>query len=214
MRRFRYGNAAAKADFLLSDPVPWQDERLRRAVTVHVGGTREETVQAERAVAAGKHPDSPYVLASQPTVLDPTRAPEGQHILWAYTHVPAGSSTDPTESIVSRVEQFAPGFRDTIVASSARSARQLAHAELNDIGGDIAAGNVSAWQLIARPRLSPTPWDTPRPGTYLCSASTVPGPGVHGQCGWLAARRALRRELGITDVPDLSPGPNASVETP
>jgi phytoene dehydrogenase-like protein len=211
MRRFRYGNAAAKADFLLTEPVPWQDERLREAATVHVGGTREDTVRAEHDVARGTLSDSPYVLTNQPTLLDSTRAPEGKHILWAYTHVPAGSSADPTERIASRIEQFAPGFRDTIVASSARSARELAQVELNDIDGDIAAGNVSAWQLIARPRLSATPWDTPRPGTYLCSASTVPGPGVHGQCGWLAARRALRRELGITDAPDLSYRPDSTV---
>lgn len=204
MRRFRYGNAAAKADFVLSEAVPWRDERLRKAVTVHVGGTRDDIVSAEAAVASGKHAAHPYVLTCQPTVLDATRAPAGRHILWAYSHVPSGSTSDPIESIVSRIERFAPGFRDTIVASSSFSAQRLAEVELNDIGGDIAAGDVSAWQLVARPRLGAHPWDTPRAGTYLCSASTVPGPGVHGQCGWLAARRALVRELGIADAPDLS----------
>jgi Phytoene dehydrogenase and related proteins len=208
MRRFRYGNAAAKADFLLSEPVPWHEERLRQAVTVHLGGTRDDIAQGEAAVAAGRHPDDPYVLTCQPTVLDPGRAPVGKHILWAYTHVPAGSGADPLEPIVSRIENFAPGFRDTILASSSSTAQRVAELELNDIGGDIAAGDVSAWQLIARPRLSAHPWDTPRRGTYLCSASTVPGPGVHGQCGWLAARRALSRELGMTEPPDLSPQPD------
>jgi len=209
MERFRYGNAAAKADFVLSEPVPWKDERLRRAVTVHVGGSRADIAGAERAVADGEHAKQPYVLTCQPTVLDSSRSVSGRTIFWAYTHVPAGSEVDPRETIIRRVEEFAPGFRDTIAASSSFSARRLAEVELNDVGGDIAAGDVSALQLITRPRLSVTPWDTPRRGTYLCSASTVPGPGVHGQCGWLAARRALARELGIVEPPDLSPAPVA-----
>ncbi len=203
-RRFRYGNAAAKADFVLSDPVPWSNAELRRAVTVHVGGTRRQMAEAERVVAAGGHPCEPYLLTAQPTLLDPERAP-GRHVLWAYTHVPAGSGEDPTEAITARLEQFAPGFRDTIVASEARSAQQLGAHNPNDVAGDIAAGAVTFGQLIARPTLSPQPWRTPVRGVYLCSASTVPGPGVHGIAGWRAALLALRTEFGIAREPDLSP---------
>ena len=204
-RTFRYGNAAAKADFVLSDPVPWRNEELRSAVTVHVGGPRSQLARAEDAVAAGGHASTPYVLTAQPTLLDAERAP-GRHVLWAYTHVPAGSVEDPTESIVARIEQFAPGFRDTIVAANAQSAQQLGERNPNDVAGDIAAGAVSFWQLVARPTFGPLPWRTPLPGVYLCSASTVPGPGVHGMGGWNAAITALRREFGITREPDLSIG--------
>ena len=206
-RRFRYGNAAAKLDLLLTDPVPWSNPELRSAVTVHVGGTRADLASAEAAVAAGRHARDPYVLTAQPTLLDPERAPEsasGRHVLWAYTHVPSGSSDDPTEAIVSRIETFAPGFRDTIVASHAQSARQLEQRNPNDVAGDIASGAVTAPQLIARPVFGPHPWQTPLDGYYLCSASTVPGPGVHGMGGFNAARRALRREFGYTRDPDLS----------
>jgi phytoene dehydrogenase-like protein len=127
-------------------------------------------------------------------------------VLWAYTHVPAGSVDDPTEAIVSRIEEFAPGFRDTIVASAGRSAQQLEAHNPNDVAGDISSGSVNFQQLIARPTFGPDPWQTPLPGVYLCSASTSPGPGVHGLSGWNAARRALRREFGISKEPDLSPG--------
>ncbi|MHA7986230.1 phytoene desaturase family protein [Rathayibacter sp. CAU 1779] len=204
-RRFRYGNAAAKADFVLSEPVPWANEELRSAVTVHVGGPREALVHAEAAVAAGSRARDPYVLTAQPTLLDPDRAP-GRHVLWAYTHVPAGSAVDPREAIVERIERFAPGFRDTIVASSGQSAQELDRRNPNDVAGDIASGAVTFGQLIARPTFGPHPWQTPVRGVYLCSASTVPGPGVHGLAGWNAALRALQHEFGITKEPDLSLG--------
>lgn len=204
-RRFRYGNAAAKADFVLSEPVPWRNEELRDVVTVHVGGSRDEQVRAEREVAAGGYAEHPYVLTAQPTLVDPERAP-GRHVLWAYTHVPAGSGEDPTEAIVSRIERFAPGFRDTVVASASQSAAQLAARNPNDVAGDIASGAVSFGQLVARPTFGPDPWRTPLRGVYLCSASTAPGPGVHGLAGWNAARRALRHEFGIAAEPDLSLG--------
>jgi phytoene dehydrogenase-like protein len=145
------------------------------------------------------------VLTAQPTLLDPDRAP-GRHVLWAYTHVPAGSVDDPTEAIVQRIEQFAPGFRDTIVASNGQSAEQLDERNPNDVAGDIASGAVSFGQLVARPTFGPHPWQTPVRGVYLCSASTWPGPGVHGLGGWNAALRALEREFGITTKPDLSIG--------
>lgn len=204
-RRFRYGNAAAKADFVLSEPVPWRNAELRSAVTVHVGGSRKELAAAEAAVAAGRHARHPFVLTAQPTLLDPDRAP-GRHVLWAYTHVPAGSIEDPTEAIARRIEEFAPGFRDTIVAGVGRSAQQQEELNPNDVAGDIASGAVNAAQLIARPTLGPRPWQTPVRGVYLCSASTYPGPGVHGLAGWNAARLALHTEFGIEREPDLAIG--------
>lgn len=202
---FRYGNAAAKADFVLSDPVPWRNAGLRGAVTVHVGGSRGQLAASEGDVAAGREARHPYVLTAQPTVLDSGRAP-GRHVLWAYTHVPAGSIDDPTEAITARIEQYAPGFRDTIVASRGQSAMQLAQRNPNDVDGDIASGAVTFAQLVARPTFGPHPWRTSVRGVYLCSASTVPGPGVHGLGGWNAALCALRGEFGITREPDLSIG--------
>jgi phytoene dehydrogenase-like protein len=203
LRRFRYGNAAAKVDFALDGPVPWSNELLRRAGTVHVGGTRDEIAAAERDVAAGRHSDSPYVLAAQPSIADPTRAPEGKHVLWTYTHVPRGSTVDPTEAITRQIERFAPGFRDLVLGSSSRSAEQLEAYDPNYIGGDIAAGAADFVQLAARPRLSLNPWATPAKGVYLCSSSTPPGPGVHGLAGWYAARRSLAADFGIDSPPAL-----------
>lgn len=204
LARFRYGNAVAKVDFALSAPVPWQNEHLRRAGTVHVAGTRAELARSEADVAAGRHPDSPYVLVSQPTVLDPTRAPAGKHVLWTYTHVPRGSTVDRTEAITAQLERFAPGFRDTIISSSSETAVEVERQNPNYIGGDIAAGETSVWQLIARPTFSTDPWRTPADGVYLCSSSAVPGPGVHGLGGYYAARSALRHEFGLTP-PRLAP---------
>lgn len=205
LRRFRYGNGVAKADFALSEPVPWQNDEVRRAGTVHVGGTRAQIARAENAVARGRHAEEPYVLVSQPGILDPSRAPEGEGVLWAYTHVPRGSSLDQAENIIRQIERFAPGFRDTILATSSRSAAEVEQHNPNDVGGDIAAGEVSMWQLASRPVLSTNPWRTPLPGVYLCSASTPPGPGVHGMAGWWAARSALRTEYDIREAPDLAP---------
>ena len=172
---------------------------------MHVGGSRKELAAAEAAVAAGRHARHPFVLTAQPTLLDPDRAP-GRHVLWAYTHVPAGSIEDPTEAIARRIEEFAPGFRDTIVAGVGRSAQQQEELNPNDVAGDIASGAVNAAQLIARPTLGPRPWQTPVRGVYLCSASTYPGPGVHGLAGWNAARLALHTEFGIEREPDLAIG--------
>jgi phytoene dehydrogenase-like protein len=204
LARFRYGNAASKVDFALSGPVPWQNELVRQAGTVHVGGTREAIAASERAVASGRHPDDPYVLVSQPSRFDRSRAPEGAHVLWAYTHVPRDSDVDQTEAITRQIERFAPGFRDLVLASSSRTARDLENYDPNYVGGDIAAGTASLWQLAARPTLSLDPWATPASGVYLCSSSTPPGPGVHGLAGWYAARRALATEFGIRTPPPLS----------
>ena len=201
--RFRYGNAVAKVDFALSGPVPWTDDRLAAAATLHVGGTRQEMETSEADVAAGRHPQDPYVLVSQPTPFDPSRAPEGKHVLWAYTHVPRGSVEDRTEAITAKIERYAPGFRDTILASVSRSAVDVERYNPNYIGGDIAAGDVTVTQLLARPVLSATPWRTAARGLYLCSSSTPPGPAVHGLAGYYAAMTALRDEFGVTRRPFL-----------
>ena len=203
LRRFRYGNAAAKVDFALSAPVPWANEHVRAAGTVHLGGSRAELASSEAEVAAGRHPRSPYVLASQPTLLDPSRAPLGFQTLWAYTHVPAGSTVDPTEAVTAQIERYAPGFRDVILASSSQNAVEMERYNPNYVGGDIAAGAPNLWQLVARPVLSADPWRTPAAGLYLCSSSTPPGPGVHGLPGYYAARSALAAEFGITTPPRL-----------
>lgn len=206
LRRFRYGNGVAKVDFALAAPVPWTNPGLRVAGTVHVGGTRAEIAAAERAVNRGRHPELPFVLASEPTIVDPSRAPEGRHVLWTYCHVPAGSTVDQTETVIRQIERFAPGFRDTILASASHTAMEMEQYNPNYIAGDIAAGKATVRQLVARPTLSPTPWRTPARGIYLCSESTPPGPGVHGLAGWHAAQTALRDQFGQTHGPDLRIG--------
>ncbi len=205
LERFRYGNGVAKVDFATSDPVPWADPRLRAAGTVHLGGTRAEVVGAERDVARGRHPHAPYVLVAQPSLFDPSRAPAGRHTLWAYTHVPAGSLLDRTEAVIGQLERFAPGFRDTVLAVHAQHAGAVAAQHPNAVGGDISAGELSLVQLLRRPVAGPDPWRTPLPGVYLCSASTSPGPGVHGMAGWGAALSVLRHEFGVREAPALWP---------
>ena len=205
MLAYRYGDGVAKVDFALSGPVPWSDPELRRAPTLHLGGTRERIAAAEAAVARGQHAGDPYVLVSQPSILDETRAPAGQHVLWTYTHVPHGSTVDQTEAITRQVERWAPGFRDLVLATSSATAADMEHQNRNYIGGDIATGAASLWQLAARPTLSAVPWRTPMPGVYLCSSSTPPGPGVHGLAGAYAARSALKREFGLERLPNLAP---------
>ncbi len=202
---FRYGGAVAKVDFALSAPVPWANEGVRAAGTVHVGGTRAEIVAAERDVHRGRMPEQPYVLAAQQSLFDASRAPAGAHTLWTYTHVPAGSTVDRREAVVRQIERFAPGFRDTILAVNSRTAVDVAHHNPNYPGGDIAAGAPTLRQLIRRPTLSAEPWRTPIPGVYLASASVSPGPGVHGLAGWRAALTALRRDFAIHTEPTLSP---------
>ena len=205
LRRYRYGSGVAKVDFALSGPVPWTNPEVGLAPTVHLGGTRAEVLAAEREVARGRVAPHPFVLLTQPGVLDAGRAPGDAQTLWAYTHVPAGSGADQTEAIVRQIERFAPGFRQIVLASSAQSARGMADRHANLIGGDILGGAVTLRQLVKRPVLSPAPWKTPVPGLYLCSASTPPGPAVHGMNGWYAATLALRDEFGIGSVPSLSP---------
>lgn len=205
LARFRYGNGVAKVDFALSGPVPWANAGAREALTLHLGGTREEIAASEADVAAGRHSDNPYVLVSQPSIIDGTRAPEGKHVLWAYTHVPRGSNVDPTEAVIAQIERFAPGFRDVILASASMSAMDFQRYNPNYIGGDIAAGAPDLSQLVVRPVMSLDPWRTPASGIYLCSSSTPPGPAVHGLAGYYAARSALHHEFGIDGMPPLGP---------
>jgi phytoene dehydrogenase-like protein len=198
LNRYRYGSGVAKVDFALSAPVPWTNADVRLAPTVHLGGTRAEIAAAENRVARGGVPTHPYVLATQPTVLDATRAPAGQHILWAYIHVPRNSTLDATELVTQQVERYAPGFRDVILASASSSAQDMAAYNPNYVGGDIYSGAVNLRQLVKRPVVSPQPWRTPLDGVYLCSSATPPGPAVHGMNGWFAATLALRDKFGIT----------------
>jgi phytoene dehydrogenase-like protein len=190
--RFRHGAGVFKVDYALREPVPWKDQAVARAATVHVGGAFAEVAAAEAAVMRGHHPDAPFVLVAQPTLFDPTRAPAGRHTLWAYCHVPSGSTVDMTDRIEQQIERFAPGFRDVVLARHVTSAPAFEAYNPSYIGGDITGGNLDLRQFFARPRLSLHPWATPCPGLFLCSASTPPGPGVHGMCGFHAARRALR----------------------
>ncbi|WP_378147289.1 phytoene desaturase family protein [Cnuibacter sp. UC19_7] len=204
LRRFKYGDAASKVDFVLDGPIPWRDPDLARAGTLHLGGTAAQLQASEKEVAAGRHPEHPYVLVSQPSVFDPGRAPDEHQTVWTYTHVPRGSGRDMTEAVADRIEDAAPGFRDRIIASSAISAASLQLYNANYVGGDIASGASSFTQLVKRPRLSPDPYRTPLDGVYLCSSSTAPGPGVHGMSGWNAARAALRDVFG-SEPPSLFP---------
>lgn len=200
---FKYGAGVFKIDFALSGPVPWSAAELRMAPTLHLGGSRQNIAFAESEVLAGRYPQAPYVLAVQPSVIDSSRAPAGHHTFWAYTHVPAGSTRDCTEAIIAAVENYAPGFRDLILASSSQTAQELGAYNANYLGGDIASGAVTLGQLIKRPVISRDPWRTPAQGVYLGSAATPPGPAVHGMGGWLAAKSALRNTFGLA-CPDLS----------
>ncbi|MBZ2199747.1 phytoene desaturase family protein [Occultella gossypii] len=204
LARFRYGDAAAKVDYVLSDAVPWADPRVGEASTVHVGGTREEMAYAESLVAEGAHAATPMVLFSDPSVADPGRIVAGLRPGWAYAHVPAGSTVDVTEAVTAQIERFAPGFRDVVVSSRCVPAADMAEHNQNYVGGDIAAGAVSTWGMAARPRLSTDPFAAGIPGVYLCSASVPPGPGVHGMGGHHAARRALAQRFKVPP-PSLAP---------
>jgi phytoene dehydrogenase-like protein len=199
--RFQPGPGTCKVDWALDGPVPWRSEVCRRAVTVHVGGTLAEVTLSEAAVWGGRHAERPFVLLVQPSVVDPTRAPEGKHTLWAYCHVPNGSTVDMTERIEAQIERFAPGFGDLILARVTRTAEQTAAYNPNFLGGDINGGRANLRQTAFRPVARWNPYRTPIEGTYLCSASTPPGGGVHGMCGWWAARTALRDRFGLRRTP-------------
>ncbi len=203
--KFRYGAGVFKIDYALAGPVPWANADCRMAGTLHLGGTFEQVAAAEAEVAAGRHPEAPYVLVTQAGVVDPSRAPAGRHTLWAYCHVPAGSTVDMTARVEAQIERFAPGFRDLVLARHARTAADEEAANPNYVGGDIAAGMQTVWQTVFRPVPRWNPYRTPLPGVYLCSSSTPPLPGVHGRCGELAALTALRDVFGLREAPDLGP---------
>lgn len=205
LRRQRFGAGVCKLDAALSGPIPWTDERLRAAPTIHLGGTRAQIAAGEKQVMAGRVPDHPYVLLVQPSVIDPTRAPAGQAVLWAYTHVPFGCPVPRGEAILDAIEAYAPGVRDLVSAQRVTTAVDLPdQVSTNFAGGDFASGALDLAQLIRRPVLSPTPWRTPVGGVYLASGSTVPGPAVHGMAGYQAALTALA-DLGLP-APSLAPG--------
>jgi phytoene dehydrogenase-like protein len=192
LRRFRYGPGIFKIDWALSGPVPWQAQSCRASATIHLGGTFEEIARGEADVAAGRHPERPFCIVVQPCVVDPSRAPAGQHTLYAYCHVPGGSTLDMSERIERQIERFAPGFRDLVLARHTATAVATERHNPNYVGGDINAGAATLRQTIFRPTVGLRPYRTPLPGTYLCSSSTPPGGGVHGMCGAGAADAALR----------------------
>ncbi len=193
LSRYRYGPGAFKLDFALDGPIPWTATECTQAATLHLGGTFEEIAAGEREVAHGRHPERPFVLLAQPSLFDPSRAPEGQHTVWAYCHVPNGSTVDMTGRIEAQIERFAPGFRDRILARSVLSPTALENHNPNYVGGDINGGLQDLRQLFTRPLVRIPPYTTPDKHIYICSSSTPPGGGVHGICGYHAARSALRR---------------------
>jgi len=191
-RRYRHGPGAFKVDFAVEGGVPWTNEACRRAGTVHVAGSFGEVVAAEREINRGRMPERPVVLVAQQYLADPERSAGDVHPIWSYAHVPSGYDGDAQQAIVDQIERFAPGFRDRIVASTARSASEIAAANANYIGGDIITGANTPVQTLIRPRLSLDPYSTGIPGVYICSAATPPGAGVHGMNGYNAAQSVLR----------------------
>ncbi len=193
LEKFRYGPAVFKIDYALREPIPWQAEACRQAGTIHVGGTFEEIAASEAAAWNGSLPEKPYLIVTQPGRFDPTRAPPGQTTAWAYCHVPNGSTADMTAPIEAQIERFAPGFRDCVLQRAILTPAEIERYNPNYVGGDIAGGAHTFWQMFARPVASLNPYATSDPGLFICSASTPPGGGVHGMCGFAAAQAARRR---------------------
>ena len=192
LQRYRYGPAAYKIDWALDAPVPWKAKECLRAGTVHLGGTLEEIAASERASWRGEHADKPFVLVAQPSLFDATRAPASKHTLWAYCHMPHGSTCDMTERIERQIERFAPGFGERVLARNVMPPAALERHNANLVGGDINGGAQDIRQLFTRPMLRFNPYSTPVKGLYICSSSTPPGGGVHGMCGYHAAHSALK----------------------
>lgn len=195
LARFKYGAAVFKIDYALAGPVPWTAEACWGAGTVHVCGGPDEVEEAERAVNAGQIPERPWVIVAQASVADASRAPVGQQTLWAYCHVPAGCTEEMTGRIEAQIERFAPGWRDLVLARHTLSPEQLEAGNENYVGGDIGGGSHAGLQLLMRPFPRLNPYTTPDPAIFLCSSSTPPGGGVHGMCGYHAARAAWRRHF-------------------
>jgi phytoene dehydrogenase-like protein len=200
LKRYQYGMGVFKMDFALNAPVPWKAHEVRQAGTVHLGSTFDEIAFSEKQSWAGKHPDKPYVLVAQQSLVDDSRAPKGKHTLWAYCHVPNSSTVDMTVAIENQIERYAPGFRDTIVAKHAFTAVDMNEYNPNYFGGDINGGAITLSQLFTRPALRWSPYRTSAKGIYICSSSTPPGGGVHGMCGFHAASRALKDIFGKTSL--------------
>jgi phytoene dehydrogenase-like protein len=195
LARYRYGPGVFKLDWALDGPIAWAAPEAARAGTVHLGGTLDEVVASEQAVARGEHPERPFVLLVQASRFDPARVPAGKHSAWAYCHVPNGSTRDMTAAIEAQVERFAPGFSQLIAARAAMDSAEVERRNPNYVGGDINGGLQDVRQLFARPVARAVPYSTPLPGVFLCSSSTPPGGGVHGMCGYWAAQAALRTGL-------------------
>jgi phytoene dehydrogenase-like protein len=195
LERYRYGPGVFKLDYALDGPVPWSAPACRQAGVVHVGGTLEEVARAEAEVARGRHAERPYVLVAQQSLFDASRAPAGRHTLWAYCHVPNGSDVDMTDAVERQIERFAPGFRELVRARHAMGPAAMEAHDANYVGGDINGGAGDLRQLWTRPAARRDPYTTPNPRLFVCSSSTPPGGGVHGMCGFYAARAALRGVL-------------------
>ena len=199
LQRFRYGPGVFKVDYALSDPIPWKASECLRAATVHLGGSFEEIAASEQAVRNGRHADSPFVLLAQPSLFDPSRAPASKHTAWAYCHVPNGSKVDMLKRVEDQVERFAPGFRDCILARRVFSPADLESMDANLVGGDIGGGAMDLRQIVFRPTWRT--YATSARDLYICSSSTPPGGGVHGMCGYHAAKMALARLGSTTPLP-------------
>jgi phytoene dehydrogenase-like protein len=206
LRRYRYGPGVFKMDWALDGPIPWRDPAVLQASTVHLGGTLDEIAAAERAVWRGEHAERPFVLLCQQSQFDPTRAPAGRHTGYAYCHVPAGSTADLTRVVELQVERFAPGFRDRILARHAMTAADFEQYNPAFVGGAVTGGVADLGQLFTRPVARLSPYTTPNPRIFLCSAATPPGGGVHGMCGYHAARAALRVLPRLPSTPICSEG--------
>jgi phytoene dehydrogenase-like protein len=195
LNRYRFAPGVFKVDYALSAPIPWTAEGCRKAGSVHVGGNLEAVATSEAAAVDGRNAPHPFLIVTQPTVVDGSRAPGGQHVAWAYCHVPNGSDRDFTAEVESQLERFAPGFRDVVLARHTTTAADLEAYNPNNVGGDIGNGAITLWQTLFRPTFGVSPYRTPNPRHYVCSAATPPGAGVHGMCGWNAAHAALRHTL-------------------
>jgi len=192
LEKYRYGMGVFKVDWALGAPIPWKNDSCRRAGTVHLGNTFGEIAASEALTAKGGHPDRPFVLLTQSSLFDPSRAPEGKHTAWAYCHVPGGSRRDMTAAIEAQIERYAPGFRECILGRHTMDTAQMEDYNPNYMGGDINGGIMDIRQLFTRPALRRSPYRTSAKDIYICSSATPPGGGVHGMCGYHAARRALR----------------------
>ncbi len=197
LEKYQYGAGVFKMDFALSEPIPWKAKECLKAATVHLGGTFEEIAQSEREHNEGKISEKPFVLLAQHTLFDQTRAPAGKHTAWAYCHVPNGANFDMSAPIENQIERFAPGFREIILAKSVKTPADLESYNANNIGGDINGGAGIPSQIFTRPVARIDPYSIPSKGLYICSSSTPPGGGVHGMCGYHAAKTVLEKELRI-----------------